>query len=167
MGSPYPSNTAVMLLLTWHTPSLARRSKTLLVLLSGRRAALHLHWPANGHPPQRPSSGQSARNENGKSLRTSQDVLGSIPDPHGQGLPGIERREIRKDNGEGGHLANGAKDGWKATQNGSANLFPQWWLRCQAGNGCHHPAVTQTALVQVTSADTVHKQTRVLAYLLV
>lgn len=46
------------------------------------------------------------------------------------------------------------------------HLLPKRRLRGQARNGCHHPAVTQTALVQVTSANAIHKQARVFAYFL-
>lgn len=87
--------------LTWRRLSPARRSKTLLALLSGRRAAFHPRWPAAGRPPQRPSSGRSARTGNGRFLRTGRDALGSIPDPHGQGWPanketGVVRKDKRK-----------------------------------------------------------------------
>lgn len=46
------------------------------------------------------------------------------------------------------------------------HLLPQWRLWGQAGNGSHHPAVPQTALVKVSRADAVHKQARVLTDLL-
>lgn len=147
-------------LLTWRRLSLARRSKTLLALLSGRRAAFHPHWLAAGRPPQHLSSGRSARTGNGRFLRTTRDTLGSIPDPRGQGWPG--NKEL---GGKEGHKKRKTEI-IKERNEESADLLPQRGLRCQTGNGGHHPAVTQTALVQVTSADAVHKQTRVLTDLL-
>lgn len=46
------------------------------------------------------------------------------------------------------------------------HLLPERRLGRQAGDGGDHPAVTQHALVQVTSAEAVHKQAGVLTYLL-
>ena len=48
----------------------------------------------------------------------------------------------------------------------NTHLLPQGGLGRQAGRGCHHPAVPQTALVQVPRAEAIHKQTGVLTQLL-
>lgn len=86
--------------LTWRRPSPTGHSRTPVVLLSGRRAALHPHWPANGRPRRHPSNGPASRTGNEKFLHTGQDASDSTPDRCDQGSPGKRRTgDVEKETG--------------------------------------------------------------------
>lgn len=143
--------------LTWRRPFPTERSRTPAAWLSGRRAALRPCWQEDGRPRRRPSSGRAARTGNERFLHTGWDSWDSTPDQCDRGSPGRRRRtdmKCRETCRKGATLAQ------------VQHLLPQWRLWGQAGDGSNHPAVTQTALVQVTCTDAINKQARILTDLL-